>query len=458
MIIKSYIYISLLSIGFFSPVIIAQEKNQSQQEVLQDDLGNVSDEFQEHFFEALKQKAIENYDKALLELEICRKLQPDNAVVFFEMGKNYKFQKKYENAIASLQQANRLKPNKQDILVELLDSYRLHKDFKPAILIAKSLIAFDDKYYQDLSSLYFESEQYDKLLSLLDKLDAELGVSEFRYAMRQEIYKATKNTSGEIQTLKESIELNPENETSYLNLIFVYSTQGMTKEAFETAAQMQQIFPNSKVVHLALYKFYLESQDFGAAFNSMKIVLGSEEIAADAKFRVLNDFVLFVKDNPQYENKVKEVADLFAETEGDPLIYQKLGAYYLMKNEKELALSFYERGLASGIDNFDLLKNTLLLQLDLNNFKEAAALSTNGLEIFPAQPFLYLINGTSLNKLQAYKQAKEILTFGLDYLLEDQIMSSDFYEQLAIAHKGLGDEVKANEYHQQALKFKKTIN
>ncbi len=36
-----------------------------------DDLGNVEDEFQEYFFEALKQKGIENYDRA----EIMRKTE-----------------------------------------------------------------------------------------------------------------------------------------------------------------------------------------------------------------------------------------------------------------------------------------------------------------------------------------------------------------------------------------------
>ena len=34
--------------------------------------------------------------KPFVELQICEKLQPNNAVVFFEMGKNYKFQKQYE--------------------------------------------------------------------------------------------------------------------------------------------------------------------------------------------------------------------------------------------------------------------------------------------------------------------------------------------------------------------------
>ena len=38
-----------------------------------DDLGNVSDAFQENFFEALKQKGIENYELALIALEKAKK-------------------------------------------------------------------------------------------------------------------------------------------------------------------------------------------------------------------------------------------------------------------------------------------------------------------------------------------------------------------------------------------------
>ena len=72
MIIKSYILI-LLGLGIFSSALAAQEKNQLQEVTMEDDLGNVSDEFQEHFFEALKQKAIENYDKALRGASNLRK-------------------------------------------------------------------------------------------------------------------------------------------------------------------------------------------------------------------------------------------------------------------------------------------------------------------------------------------------------------------------------------------------
>jgi tetratricopeptide (TPR) repeat protein len=45
--------------------------------------------FQKFFFEALSQKAIENYDKAIIALEKCQNIDPNNAAVYFELSKNY---------------------------------------------------------------------------------------------------------------------------------------------------------------------------------------------------------------------------------------------------------------------------------------------------------------------------------------------------------------------------------
>ena len=45
--------------------------------------------FKDSFFEALKQKGIENYDKAIVALERCLKIDPNSATIYNELGKNY---------------------------------------------------------------------------------------------------------------------------------------------------------------------------------------------------------------------------------------------------------------------------------------------------------------------------------------------------------------------------------
>lgn len=456
---KRIVFILLACFSGLNPTgIFSQESEIIMQEVNKDDLGNVTDEFQENFFEALKQKGIENYEKAVQALLKCQKLEPQNAVVYFELGKNYKLLKNYAQAIKSLQTSNRLKPNQEWVLVELMDVYKLNKDYDSAILIAKNLINLNTKYQNDLAGLYLIAQKYDELIALLDQLDAQLGINEFRLGLRQQIYSLTKNTSAQIQVLLESIKANPDDESNYLNLVFVYSAEGMEEEAFKTAREMQKVFPTSTVVHLALYKFYLESNNTVEALKSMKTVFKTEEIDPESKFKVLNDFLNFVMSNPGYENELQEVTSLFAEMENSPGVYKKLGEYFLVKDQKEKALSYFELGISGDLDNFDLLQKTLLLQIDLAKYAQAKSLSEKGLEIFPGQPIIYLLRGVAFNNLKEFVEAEEILTFGLDYVIENKKMEVDFHKQLAIAYYGLGNSVKATESQDKANQINKTIN
>jgi len=63
-----------------------------------DTLALAENKFEDSFYESLKQKGMENYDKAIESLEKCQTLQTDNAVVYFELGKNYLALKKYKEA------------------------------------------------------------------------------------------------------------------------------------------------------------------------------------------------------------------------------------------------------------------------------------------------------------------------------------------------------------------------
>ena len=59
-----------------------------------------TDLFQERFFEALKQKGIENYDRAEALLLECKQMQPENAVVDHELAKALAARKQYASAEA----------------------------------------------------------------------------------------------------------------------------------------------------------------------------------------------------------------------------------------------------------------------------------------------------------------------------------------------------------------------
>lgn len=418
-----------------------------------DDLGNVEDEFQEHFFEALKQKGIENYDRAIEALYKCLNLDSKKPVIFFELGKNYSKLKNFGAAEENLKKAIDMQPDNEWFLDELYDVYYQQDDIDNAIKTIKQLVKYHPDYKEDLASLYVREKKYQQALDLLDELDEEFGLSESRDAMRNDIYSITGNAEDRIENLEQRIANNPNNEDNHLKLIYRYSQTGDKKKAYKAAQNLLKIKPDSKFVHLALYKFYLQDDKVEEAINSVKIALTSPEINADAKAKVLKDFVSFVSKNPEYESDLIDVTSLVDENK-DAQTHSDLAQYYLKAGDKVKALSNYKAALNQNPNDFKLIKDVLLLQLDLQDFKTVVTDSENALELYPAQPILYLINGVAQNKLNNYRKAVDSLEMGLDFLIDNPSMEADFYSELSISFKGLNNITKSEAFAKKAQAIK----
>lgn len=437
---------------FFFGTLLVPQYNYAQVDFNKrpdDDLGNVEDTYQELFFEALKQKGIENYQRAVDALQQCLKINDTDAVLYFELGKNYNKLKNFGAAEDALKEAVSRQPDNEWFLDELYDVYIQQNNMDKAVKTVKQLVKYHPDYKQDLAAIYIKVNKYKEALELLDELDARFGVTHERDYLRNQIYNATGNDDERIENLEERIVNNPEDENNYLKLVYRYSEIGDTKKAFDTAKKLLEVNPNSQLVHLALYKFYLDANDTQHAISSMKTVLTSTSINADAKAKVLNDFVNFVSNNPEYEADLLEVTTLIDTTESFKTLLE-LGQYYIKASDKAKALMYYEEALKQEPNNFNIIKDVLLLQIDLNQDEKVAVKSMEALEIYPAQPVLYLINGVANIKLRQSKKAIESLEAGLDYVIEDIKMEADFYTQLSIAYKQNNNITKSQAFAKKA--------
>lgn len=450
---KIYILLFCFVVVFFPPTLYAQN---SPDENPTDDLGNVEDKFQEYFFEALKQKAIENYDRSVEALLECKALDITIPVVYFELGKNYNELKNFGSAEEAFKEAVKRDPQNEWYLDALYEFYVQQSDYNNAIKAAKQLVNYHPDYKEDLVGLYYRTKQFDEALTILDEMDAEFGISMSRDSMRNRIYEVTGRKEDQIKNLENRIENNPDRESNYIALIFRYSENNEQEKAFETAKELLKINPNSQVVHLALYKFYLDENNTEKAIESMKIAVSSPEISPNAKLRVLSDFVNFVKDNPEYESDLVEATALVGDKNDEETLLE-LGQYYLAKNDKSNALKYFEEAQKLKPDNFNILKNVLLLHLDLQQYDLAATKSAEALNKYPTQPIIYLVSGVALNQLEQPQKAVETLEAGLDWIIDDTKMETDFYSQLSKAYTLLNNTEKAKTFSDKAKQLENKI-
>lgn len=448
--IHSWILIFLFGIIFFPQLSYAQVDFNKRPD---DDLGNVEDEFQEYFFEALKQKGIENYERAVEALHKCLNLNSKRPVIYFELGKNYNKLKNFGAAEDNLKRAINMQPDNEWFLDELYDVYYQQEDINNAIKTIKQLVKYHPDYKEDLAALYVREEKYKQALSILDELDADLGLSESRDAMRNDIYSITGNADDRIENLEQRIVNNPNNEDNHLKLIYRYSQTGDKKKAYKAAKNLLKVKPDSKFVHLALYKFYLQDNKIENAINSVKIALTSPEINADAKAKVLKDFMAFVAKNPKHEKDLVEITSLIDENK-DAQTHNNLGHYYLKAGDKVKALSNFKEALKQNPNDFKLIKDIVLLQIDIKDFKAVIKDSKAALELYPAQPILYLANGVAYNNSNQPKNAIDSLEMGLDFLVDNPNMEKDFYYQLSIAYRAINNIGKSETFAKKAQAIK----
>ena len=79
--------------------------------------------------------------------------------------------------------------------------------------------------------------------------------------------------------------------------------------------------------------------------------------------------------------------------------------------------------------------------------------SDEGILLFPAQPFVYLMKGKALNYQKKFKNALISLQNGIDFVIEDT-MEADFYKEMAVSYKGLGNFKEEKNFIEKSKKIK----
>ena len=421
-----------------------------------EDVALEKDEFEDSFYESLKQKGIENYDKAIIELEKCLKIQPNNATIYFELGKNYLEQKEYKKAYESFEKATKIDPNNRWFWVGMYDVCYENKEFEKAIPIVLKLIEFKKEYKEELVSLYMNTDQYDNALELINELNDQVGKLEMREIYKAEILQDPKFHSAERINLLEQIKKNPKEESNYIALIFLYNKNNQEELAQQIAKKLELEIPNSDWAKVSLFKLYLKNNDGENAVKAMNFVLGSMKIDQKIKHRIFNEFLLFIKDKPQFDSDLEKAVSYF-DTDKSIEVAKELGKFYHNKKNWEKAIRFYEIQLKKIPDELETALLLFECYTEKGNFDVIEKKVETFIQIYPTQPQFYYYLGLAYNQKGAYKKAKDVLESGLDFVVDNPKLEINFNIQLGEAYNGLGD-LKKKEYYfskaESALKNK----
>jgi tetratricopeptide (TPR) repeat protein len=411
-----------------------------------EEVATAENEFETNFFDALKEKAIENYDKAIIALQKCLLKEPANPEIHYQLGINYLAQKKYIEAENAFQKAVDLEPKQRWYWNGLYDVHYQTKAYEKAIVIVEKLVTFDANMKEDLASLYMNTQQYDKARIVINEIESKGTLSKAMESYQMQIQSMQKGTKPNVNDLIEAIKNNPKVEQNYIDLIYQYSSANQENKAFEMALLLEKELPNSDLVHVSLVKFYIQANDISKATVSYKRVVKSSKIDLKIKQRVLNEYLIFATKNPQLLTEIDNTLTYFDNTVGMD-VHKELGKFFYNKNNFDLAQKYMEQAKENDIETIDLLLNIY----DFNKeFEKMAKKSEAYIDLFPTKANLYYYAGKGNNNLKNYNKAKDFLEMGIDYVIDDPNLEAGFCKQFIICADGLSD-IKMKQTYQKRL-------
>lgn len=400
-----------------------------------EEVATAENEFETNFFDALKEKAIENYDKAIIALQKCLQKEPSNPEIHYQLGVNYLAQKKYIEAENAFQKAVDLEPKQRWYWNGLYDVHYQTKAYEKAIVIVEKLVTFDANMKEDLASLYMNTQQFEKARIVINEIESKGTLSKAMEAYQMQIQSMQKGTKPNVNDLVEAIKNNPKVEQNYIDLIYQYSSNNQENKAFETALLLEKELPNSDLVHVSLVKFHIDVNDIPKATASYKSVVKSIKIDLKIKQRVLNEYLIFATKNPQLLTEIDNTLTFFDNTVGMD-VHKELGKFFYNKNNFDLAQKYMEQSKENDIEAIDLLLNIY----DFNKeFEKMAKKSEAYIDLFPTKANLYYYAGKGNNNLKNYNKAKDFLELGIDYVIDDPNLEAGFCKQFIICADGLLD-------------------
>ena len=415
-----------------------------------EDIALEENKTEDYFFEALAQRGIENYDKAIVAIQKCLEKEPKNPAFLYELGKNQLDAKDYVAAEITFKSAVEIDNKQRWYWNGLYDVYYQTKNYEKAIGVVQKLIEFDPNMREDLVSLYMNTDQKEKALYLLKEMEASSHLTKTMEFYKLKLESSKEFASPKKETLEKGIKEHPKYEQNYIDLISLYLSFNQEEKAFEVARVLEKEIPNSDWAHVSLVKFYLASNDGINASKSMFKVLMNSKIDLKIKHRVFNEFLIFAVKNPTFFTDVDAAIPYF-DNDSEIAVAKEVAKFFWKKSDLDKAIYYFEIAIKKSPDDIESLNYFLEVLQQKQDYQRLVVKATECIELFPTQPNYYFYAGLGYNQLKNYKKAKENLENGLDFVIEDLKLEADFYEQLVISCEFLND-LKAKQLYASKLK------
>ena len=239
-----------------------------------------------------------------------------------------------------------------------------------------------------------------------------------------------------IKELEKFIHFEPANLRTIGILAEYYDECKMVKKSEQLLHQMMLIDSTNGLVQLSMFQYYMKKRAYLNSIYSLEKVLTSVEVDQSLKREILFQ-ITYDKSIPFSVNQVENLLDKYLKAfPKDHEILVLLSEIKFIQAKEEEACILLSKALDINPLPYELWTQLITNHLSRGNFDDALKDADKALIIHPNQPFSYLAKGIVLNRKKEWEGALDILNKGKLLVFDNEILESEFYQQIGDAYYG----------------------
>lgn len=379
--------------------------------------------FMSLFIQATNEAQIENDDKAIEMYEQCKKLNPKESAVYFELSRLYAKKRNAQLAFDNANKANELSPKNKWYLLQKAQVLNRTGQQEKAIDAFEELISIESN---NLSALYELAELYQRSSKPLD---------------------AAKT----IDRIEGITGKNP--QMSYQKYLLLLEG-GKEEDALLEIDELLKLEPENGMGNLAMAQHFAKIGEEEKVYEKLLFVFEDPQIRTDTKLSILEDYMKKMSTSDALKNEAEQLVSIMLKTHpSDVKSYAAAGDLYTNLKDLKKANEYYEKALVYATQSYPLYLQLMDNSFNLRDFEQVTRYSQQALESYPTQPVLYLYQGMGYKEMKQIDLAIKAFKAGQGILVDNEKLEYEFWSKLGETYHLLEQYELSDESFDKAMEI-----
>ncbi|MBU0487357.1 MAG: tetratricopeptide repeat protein [Bacteroidetes bacterium] len=407
------------------------------------------------FYEAAKQKILENYTEALAIYDECHKLDPNNAVVCYEMADiSLKLGKNQEALLLAAIAVEKDPTNKWFKVLLAEANKKVYKYEEAAKLYGQlfEMVPTEIDYLYEQANALLIVRKYAEAVKVYDRVEELTGVSEDLSLQKERILLNMNKPEKALEEIKKLSEAFPA-ESRYLGLLAeLYMMTDNKLKALEIYNRILEKEPDNPMINLSLADYYETVGQMDKSFDYVKKAFQSKQMDIDAKMKVLLTYYQLSETDTILRQHAMGLAETLVKVHPDEAKSYSIYGDLLYRDKRITeARDMFMKVISIDSSKYIVWEQVMIINSELYDFKALAEISEAAIALFPNQPMTYLFNGIANMRTGNTTEAAEALNSGRLLVVDDNKLLAEFWSNLGEVYSIEKDYVQSDQAFDKSL-------